>query len=377
MLEEQLPESLEPLLDRLIDERLRRRQVQDPNLVWENVEAGGSSGGRRSLGQRLLQPDHYNSPRSFGSSSQTSRTQTAAPSSSRPSVPLAQRFSNPLERDPRPLARRIENYESIALEASPTPLSSRIGERSAGAENPILIPAGGGNPATWGYNHVPDAFWYHALGLAIDDPDWHRVIRLERNGYLASLATEPPHRGPWTFPQLYRRFLKRHNKIWIFIDSWRDEMRAVHRGLLSPIPPGHAWHRDLFYADSMDLSERAPTAEDQDWLINVMHTGNARRSVAGPIIERFAMPSRFIPSASSNEQLHVTLSDDEGIIESTELAGAAGDDDETMDPPEATDNSPSDDQFHDNPVSSSSLNEYDEPASGSPVRSEDLHLYDG
>lgn len=274
---------MEPLISQIIDERLRHRGRS--NLVWENVEAGSSSGGRQSYGQRLIQLDHYNSPPSFGANPQVNCNLPPPSFPVRSSLPLEQSLAGSSGRDNRPLARRFQGFQNSPLEVLPTPLLSRVGDLSSGAENLVLMPATGNHPPQYGYNHVPEAFWYHALGLAPEDLDWHQVVQIEHNSYYSDLARDPPHRGLWTFPQLYQRFPKRHNQVWPMIDAWRDEMRNAWRGQLGPIPPGHSWHRDYFYVDGVDKSDKRVTEADQDWLINVMHTGNAPRNVAGPIIE--------------------------------------------------------------------------------------------
>lgn len=358
----------------MIEDRLRQRGLGSNNLVWENVEAGGSSGGRRNFGQRLVQPTTYNTPQSFGPGPRINRNFPNPLLPTQPNPSLEPR-SGPPRRDTRPLARRIQGFENVPLEASPTPLLSRVGNISSSVENPELLPSTGGLPPQYGYDHVPEAFWYHALGLAPEDPDWHRVVRIEHNSYYSQFAREPPHRGPWTFPQLYRRFLKRHSQVWPMVDAWRNEMRNIWRGHLSAIPPGHSWHRDYFYVDGVDKSNEEVTEADQDWLINVMHTGNARRDVAGPIIERFQFPPRFIPAIDNSEGLHVEVSDDEGDALTNQNSPVVADDDSHM----------NDGSSHNSanaagntlqPAADSSADDYEGTTTGSPMRSEDARAYD-
>lgn len=374
-----LPEDLEPLIERMIEERLAQRQPREgnPDLVWENVEAGGSSGGRRTYGQRLIQPTLYNTPSTRNPNPRNLRNPPYPDVTMRPSASLSQRLSDHPVPDRRPLARRIQGYENAPLEASPTPLRSRIGEYGVGAENPILLAPVGDNPPQYGYNHVPEAFWYWAIGLAPEDSDWHRVILIEHNSYHAALATEPEHRGLWTFPQLFRRFLRRHLEVWPMLAEWRSEMR-FWRGRMQPIPAGHSWHRDYFYVDGVDTSSREITNEDQDWLINVIHTVNAPKSIAGPIVERFSFPPRFIPADYTSENLRLNLSEDDtddehAIAIAAQPAVADGDESMNVSLP------PNNSVNNSTPSSSTpapTMDEYAGTSTGSPMRSEDARAYE-
>lgn len=297
-------------------------------------------------------------------------------------MPFNQRFSDPTPRDFRPLARRIQGYENTPLEASPTPLRSRLGDYGAGAENPIPLETADSRPQ-WGYNYVPEALFYYALGLAPNDPNWHRVVLIEHNSYFSSQTQQQHRNTPWTFPQLYKKFFKRHEEVWPMLAFWRREMKSFG-GKMEPIPRGESWHRGYFIVDGEDGSQRTITEEDQDWLINDMHTVNAPRHIAGPIIERFnTLPrSRFIPASSTSSNLRIELSDDEeGDKTETEPTIAVADGDATMTAatsspvleinPSTTSHPPPQTTIPSNPE-----DEYDGTTTGSPLNTDDAHIYD-